>query len=136
MINSFFSLTAVANDYLYNCCFCIYIILFIRNVIFGTKIPKLLFHIVCLLGTIGFLCFVFFLNIMGKSLFGTCFNYILLDFQFMFYFFYQGSIQAISTIPIYGNSLFFYLKNNKILKIGLVPVVFYIMLGLFTTYYF
>ena len=60
------------NSFLYNTCFCIYMMMVIRHALKRSKILKKTFHLVNLCITIGFVIYFLFNDKMGKSALGTC----------------------------------------------------------------
>lgn len=86
--NAFFSMIAGAFEFLYNCCFCIFVIYKVKSVLKGVTINQKLFHIPCFIITFLIILIMELTESLGKNLFGTC------------------SIKAVSKIPLIGPLLF------------------------------
>ena len=86
--NSIISMTAGTYEFLYNCCFCLFVIYKVRSVLKGSAIRRDIFHILCLIITLCLMLGLGYQNSLGKNLFGTC------------------SVKAVSKFPLIGPILF------------------------------
>lgn len=82
--NAIFSMMAGTFEFLYNCCFCIYVIFKVKSVLKGGTIKRIYFHILCFSITLILMIILGFMNNLGKNLFGTC------------------SVKAVSKFPLIG----------------------------------
>ena len=71
-VNGYFSTTAGINEFLYNCCFCIYLIVTMQNALKQSRIPKKTFHIFNIVFSIVYVIALAHMGLIGKTAFGTC----------------------------------------------------------------
>lgn len=71
-MNSIFSTFSVSAEFMYQCCFCLYLILTIRHFLKGTVFKQKIFHIFCFGMTTIVVLVVWVFHMNGLSQFGTC----------------------------------------------------------------
>lgn len=86
--NAYISMIAGAFEFLYNCCFCIFVIFKIKSDLKG-GIKKIYFHLSAFAITIILMIILGCIHSLGKNIFGTC------------------SVKAVSTFPVIGPILLF-----------------------------
>ena len=82
--NAYFSLGAGTLEFSYNCCFCLFLVFKIRNILKGKTFPNWVFHILCFVILTLVVLISKLTDNLGKSIFGTC------------------SVIGISKLPIFG----------------------------------